>query len=100
MNSKEFEILNEKIDMIFEAIQDLRKDIAYDKQETRERVLTSKAEDAQQELNWVKENRERIGNYYRDVNSNYYNIKSNVERRYEYKEHAYREAGVPMEEKI
>ena len=100
MNSKEFEILNEKMTMVFEALQNLRRDIDHRNQEMKERELTLKAEDAQQELRWARENRDRIERYYNDLGSNFYNIERNVNDRYERREHAYREVGVPMEEKI
>jgi len=100
MNSKEFEILNAKIDAIFDTIENMRREEDYDNQKKREESLKSKLEDAQRDLDWAKENRERIDNYHRDVRNNYYSIKENVERRYEHKEHAYRELGVPMEEKV
>lgn len=83
--SKEFEILNEKMTMIFESLQNLRRDLDQYKQEMREKELSRKAEDAQQDLIWTKENREHISNYYRDVNNNFYNIQRNVEDRYEYR---------------
>ena len=107
MNSKEFEILNEKINMIFEEVKDLRRDLDYYKQELKERELDCKLRDAQHEVDWTKENRERISNYYRDVNSNFYNIERNVNDRYEYRMKDAIERGIgmhapvgPMEEKI
>ena len=107
MNSKEFEILNEKMDMIFEAIENMRREEDYDNQKKREESLKSKLEDAQRDLDWAKENRERIDNYHRDVKNNYYSIKENVERRYEYRMKDAIEKGIgmhtpigPMEEKI
>lgn len=100
MNSKEFEILNAKMDMIFEAIENMRREEDYDNQKKREESLKCKLEDAQRDLDWAKENRERIDNYHRDVKNNYYTIERNVRDRYERKENAYREIGVPMEEKV
>ena len=107
MNSKEFEILNEKMTMVFEALQNLRRDIDHRNQEMKERELTLKAEDAQQELRWARENRDRIERYYNDISSNFYNIERNVNDRYEYRMRAAAERGLnmhapvgPMEEKI
>lgn len=82
MNSKEFEILNGKMDMIFDAIQNLRKEKDYDNQKMKEESLKSKLENAQHDLDWAKENRERINNYYKEVNNNYYGIKRIVEERH------------------
>lgn len=81
MNSKEFEILNSKMDMIFDAIQNLRKEKDYERQEMKERSLECKYEDARRDLDWAKENRERINNYYKEVNNNYYGIQRIVEER-------------------
>lgn len=83
MNSKEFEILNEKMTMIFESLQNLRRDIDHRNQEMKERELECKAEDANQELRWARENRDRIDCYYRDLSSNFYNIERNVSDRYQ-----------------
>ena len=85
MNSKEFEILNEKMNMIFEDLIHLREDFDHYKQEMKERSLECKFEDAQHELNWARENRDRIIDYYKDVKNNYYNIERNVNDRYEYR---------------
>lgn len=107
MNSKEFEILNEKMTMVFEAIQNLRRDVDTYKQEMREKELDYKLKDAQNDVMWAKENREHISNYYRDVNNNFYNIQKNVEDRYTYRMKDAIEKGIgmhapvgPMEEKI
>ena len=83
MNSKEFEILNSKLDYIFDEVERLREDLDHHKQEMREKSLECKFEDAQQELTWARENRDHIINYYKDIKNNYYSIKKNVEDRYE-----------------
>ena len=86
MNSKEFEILNSKMDMIFDAIENMRVERDYDNQKMREESLKCKLEDAQRDLDWAKENRERIDTYHREVKDNYYSIKRNVEDRYKREE--------------
>ena len=98
MNSKEFEILNEKMDMIFEVIENMRIEKDYDNQKMREESLKHKLEDAQRDLDWAKESRERIDSYHRDVKNNFYNIKENVERRHEYRMREATERGTRMHE--
>ena len=84
MNSKEFEILNSKLDYIFDELERLRKDYDHNRQEMRERSLEVKAEDAQQELKWARENRDYINRYYEDVTNNYNTIERNVNDRYDF----------------
>lgn len=98
MNSKEFEILNSKLDYIFDEVERLREDLDHHKQEMREKSLECKFEDVKQELDWAKENRDRIINYYKDIKSNYYSIKRNVEDRYEYRMRDAIERGIGMHE--
>ena len=98
MNSKEFEILNSKLDYIFDEVERLRKDLDHHKQEMREKSLECKFEDAKQELDWARENRDRIINYYKDIKNNYYSIKRNVEDRYEYRMRDAIERGIGMHE--
>ena len=85
MNSKEFEILNEKMNMIFDEVKNLRRDLDTYKQELREKEAEYKLKDAQHDAEWIKEGREHINNYYKDVNNNFYNIERNVNDRYEYR---------------
>ena len=98
MNSKEFEILNSKLDYIFDEVERLREDLDHHKQEMREKSLECKFEDAKQELDWARENRDRIINYYKDIKNNYYSIKRNVEDRYEYRMRDAIERGIGMHE--
>jgi uncharacterized protein (DUF3084 family) len=86
MNSKEFEILNAKLDAIFDDLERMREDFDHHKQETREKSLECKFEDAQRELTWARENRDHIINYYKDVRSNYDSIERNVNDRFERQE--------------
>lgn len=85
MNSKEFDILNEKMNMIFDEVKNLRRDLDTYKQELREKEADYKLREAQHDIEWTKEGREHINNYYRDVNNNFYNIERNVNDRYEYR---------------
>lgn len=96
MNSKEFEILNSKLDYIFDEVERLREDLDHHKQEMREKSLECKFEDAKQELDWARENRDHIINYYKDIKNNYYSIKRNVEDRYEYRMRDAIERGTKM----
>lgn len=82
MNSKEFEILNAKMDMIFDMVTSMRQNIDEDKQAKRVEELKRKAQDTQQELIWANDARDSIDRYYRDVNDNYYHIERNVNDRY------------------
>ena len=96
MNSKEFEIINSKLDMIFDELEHFRHDYATHIQEMKERSLESKFEDAQRELNWGREGRDYINRYYDDVRSNYRSIERNVEDRYEYRMREAIERGTKM----
>lgn len=87
MNSKEFEILNSKLDAIFDEIVRIREDFDHYKQENKERSLECKFEDAKQELDWSRENRDRIINYYKEVKNNYNAIERNVKERVTYSDY-------------
>ena len=96
MNSKEFEILNSKLDYIFDEVERMREDFDHHKQEMREKSLECKFEDAQRELTWARENRDHIVNYYKDLRSNFYTIERNVNDRYERRMKEATERGTKM----
>ena len=82
MNSKEFEILNSKLDMIFDELESFRNEYSNYKQEMKEKSLEYKFEEAKRELDWSRETRDHIYRYYDDIKNNYYGIQKIVEERH------------------
>ena len=87
MNSKEFEILNSKLDYIFDEVERLREDMDHHRQSMHEKELECKFEDAKHELDWTREHRDNIRNYYKENKNNYNAIERNVKERVTYSDY-------------
>ena len=83
MNSKEFEILNEKMDKIFDMIVDMRERQDLDAHHKEVKELERKAEEANKEVIYRREDTRYIYDHYSDRRRYYNEIERRVSDRYQ-----------------